>query len=261
LPGDRAAVAAIGHLMIEVCNLTKRYGDLVAVDDVSFSVAKGQILGFLGPNGAGKTTTMRIITGFMPPTGGTVSVAGFDTFTDSMEVRRRIGYLPENPPLYHDMTVAAFLRFVARVKGMGKAEIADGIERVLGLCGLAEVRDRLLGHLSKGFRQRVGLAQALIHNPPVLVLDEPTIGLDPKQIIEIRTLIKRLGGERTVILSTHILPEVSFVCEKVVIINDGRVAVEGMLDELTRGGRSLEQVFLDYVSREPDNGRSAQPGA
>jgi ABC-2 type transport system ATP-binding protein len=241
--------------MIEVSGLTKRYGDLVAVDDVSFNVERGQILGFLGPNGAGKTSTMRMITGFMPPTGGTVRVDGFDTVSDSMEVRRRIGYLPENPPLYTDMTVTGYLRFVARLKGVARAEISDAIDRVTAVCGLDGVRERLLGHLSKGYRQRVGLAQALIHDPPVLVLDEPTIGLDPKQIIEIRQLVRTLGGDRTIILSTHILPEVSQVCERVVIINEGTVAMEGLLNEVTQG-RSLEQVFLDAVSGDARSGAS-----
>jgi ABC-2 type transport system ATP-binding protein len=246
--------------MIEVSGLTKRYGDLVAVDGVSFRIGQGQILGFLGPNGAGKTTTMRMITGFMPPTSGSVRVAGFDTLSDSMEVRRRIGYLPESPPLYFDMTVTGFLRFVARLKGVARSEISDAIDRVTSVCGLGDVRGRLLGHLSKGYRQRVGLAQALIHDPPVLVLDEPTIGLDPRQIIEIRQLVRTLGGERTIILSTHILPEVTQVCEKVVIISEGRVAVEDMLENLTRG-RSLEEVFLEAVSREAGNGREKAGGA
>src|SRR5881628_1226679 len=228
--------------MIEVANLSKRYGDLAAIRDVSFTAADGQILGFLGPNGAGKTTTMRIITGFMPATTGTVRVDGFDVFEQSTEVRRRIGYLPENPPLYNDMSVAAYLRFVARLKGMGRADTAAALDRVLETCGLTAVRERLLGHLSKGFRQRVGLAQALIHDPPVLVLDEPTIGLDPRQIIEIRTLIRSLGKNRTVVLSTHILPEVQQVCEKVVIISDGRIVVEDLVANLTRG-RTLEEVF------------------
>jgi ABC-2 type transport system ATP-binding protein len=244
--------------MIEVTRLTKRYGDLVAVDNASFRVDEGQILGFLGPNGAGKTSTMRMITGFMPPTSGTVSIGGYDTVTDSMEVRRRIGYLPESPPLYLDMTVSGYLRFVGRLKGIARAQMSDAMERAISVCGLAHVSDRILGHLSKGYRQRVGLAQALIHNPPVLVLDEPTIGLDPRQIIEIRQLIRQLAGNRTVILSTHILPEVSQVCERVVIINDGRVAVDGMLAELTKH-RSLEEVFLQAVSREtaPRDGAEA----
>lgn len=235
--------------MIEVRNLTKRYGDLVAIDNISFTAEKGQILGFLGPNGAGKTTTMRIITGYMPASSGTVTVAGFDIFDNSYEVRRRIGYLPENPPLYPDMTVAEYLRFAARIRGVARAELDDAVDRVLLKCGLAEVDGRVVGHLSKGFRQRVGLAQALIHDPMVLVLDEPTIGLDPKQIIDIRQLIRELSAERTVILSTHILPEVSQLCQKVVIINQGRIAVEASLEELTRNA-PLEQVFLQYIARE-----------
>jgi ABC-2 type transport system ATP-binding protein len=234
--------------MLEVRNLTKRYGDIVAVNDVSFSAAQGQILGFLGPNGAGKTTTMRSLPGFLPASSGTAKVAGFDVFTESAEVRRRIGYLPENPPLYADMTTEAYLRFVARIKGMPKAAIEDAIERVVKLCGLDAVRTRLLGHLSKGFRQRAGLAQALIHDPPVLVLDEPTIGLDPRQIIEIRSLIRQLAGQCTVILSTHILPEVSQICEKVVIINEGRVVLEEDMARLTRAG-SLEEVFLRAIAK------------
>jgi ABC-2 type transport system ATP-binding protein len=240
--------------MIEVANLSKRYGDIAAIRDVSFTAADGEILGFLGPNGAGKTTTMRIITGFMPATSGTVRVDGFDVFEQSTEVRRRIGYLPENPPLYNDMSVSAYLRFVAKLKGLTRgADIAAALERVLETCGLTAVRERLLGHLSKGFRQRVGLAQALIHDPPVLVLDEPTIGLDPRQIIEIRGLIKTLGGKRTIVLSTHILPEVSQVCDKVVIINDGRIVVEDQLANLTRG-RSLEEVFIATIGREAADG-------
>jgi ABC-2 type transport system ATP-binding protein len=235
--------------MIEVRNLTKRYGDLVAIRDISFTAGTGQVLGFLGPNGAGKTTTMRIITGFMPATSGTVKVAGYDIFDDSYEVRKRIGYLPENPPLYLDMTVTTYLRFVGRIRGIAKAEANDAVDRVLHTCGLADVTNRVVGHLSKGFRQRVGLAQALIHNPSVLVLDEPTIGLDPRQIIDIRTLIRELAGDRTVILSTHILPEVSQLCEKVVIINEGRIAVEDTLTNLTQGA-SLEQVFLRYIAKD-----------
>ena len=246
--------------MIEVANLSKRYGDLAAIRDVSFTAADGQILGFLGPNGAGKTTTMRIITGFMPATAGTVRVDGYDVFEQSSEVRRRIGYLPESPPLYNDMSVSAYLRFVARLKGMSRSDIAAALERVLETCGLTAVGDRLLGHLSKGFRQRVGLAQALIHDPPVLVLDEPTIGLDPRQIIEIRSLIKTLGGKRTVVLSTHILPEVTQVCDKVVIINDGRIVVEDMLANLTRG-RTLEEVFIEAISRETGDGARAAAAA
>ena len=236
--------------MIEVANLSKRYGDLRAIEGVSFTAGSGQILGFLGPNGAGKTTTMRIITGFMPATSGTVRVEGFDVFDQSNEVRRRIGYLPENPPLYNDMAVAPFLRFVARLKGLARRDIGEALERVLATCGLDNVRDRLLGHLSKGYRQRVGLAQALIHDPPVLVLDEPTIGLDPRQIRDIRALVRTLGGKRTIVLSTHILSEVTEVCDKVVIINDGRVALEDQLAHMTRDGRKLEDIFIDTISRE-----------
>jgi ABC-2 type transport system ATP-binding protein len=246
--------------MIEVAHLSKRYGDLVAVHDVSFTAVPGQILGFLGPNGAGKTTTMRIITGFMPATSGTVRVEGFDVFEQSAEVRRRIGYLPENPPLYNDMAVVPYLRFVARLKGVKNADVGGAVERVLETCGLTDVARRLLSHLSKGYRQRVGLAQALIHDPPVLVLDEPTIGLDPRQIIEIRSLIKSLGKNRTVVLSTHILPEVQQVCEKVVIINDGRVVVEDLLANLTRD-RSLEQVFIQSISAEARAALAAEGGA
>jgi len=246
--------------MIEVAKLSKRYGDIPAVRDVSFTAAPGQILGFLGPNGAGKTTTMRIITGFMPATSGTVRVEGFDVFEQSSEVRRRMGYLPENPPLYNDMSAETYLRFVARLKGMARGDISTALERVLETCGLTGVRDRLLGHLSKGYRQRVGLAQALIHDPPVLVLDEPTIGLDPRQIIDIRSLIKSLGGTRTVVLSTHILPEVSQVCDKVVIISEGRVVVEDSLANLTRE-RTLEEVFIDSITRDHADGTHALAAA
>jgi ABC-2 type transport system ATP-binding protein len=235
--------------MIEVKNLTKRYGDLVAVSNISFTAAKGQILGFLGPNGAGKTTTMRVITGFMPATSGTVKIAGFDIFEQSYECRKRIGYLPENPPLYNDMTVLSYLRFVGRIRGVAKADLPEAVERVLRACGLTDVPRRVIGHLSKGYRQRVGLAQAIIHNPDVLVLDEPTIGLDPRQIIDIRSLIKELAQNRTVILSTHILPEVTQLCDKVVIINQGRIVVEEMLETLTRG-TTLEQVFLHYITQD-----------
>ncbi|TFH19962.1 MAG: ATP-binding cassette domain-containing protein [Myxococcales bacterium] len=235
--------------MIEVKHLTKTYGSFEAVKDVSFSVATGQACGFLGPNGAGKTTTMRVITGYMPATAGTVSVEGFDVFEDSFEVRRRIGYLPEQPPLYLEMKVTAYLDHVARLKGVPRARVRDARDRVIADCALDKVAGRLCGHLSKGYRQRVGLAQALIHKPEVLILDEPTIGLDPAQIIEIRELIRQLATERTVILSTHILPEVAQICQTVVIINDGRVAPEAAMDEITRAG-SLEDEYLKYVSGE-----------
>ena len=218
--------------MIEVDRLTKRYGPIPAIQDVSFTVEKGQIVGFLGPNGAGKTTTMRILSCFMPASGGTARVAGYDVFEQSLEVRRRIGYLPENVPLYADMTVGAYLDFVANIKGIGRGERRRRVGEVLERCQIPDVRERLIGRLSKGYRQRVGLAQALIADPDVLILDEPTIGLDPKQIVGIRQLIKSLAGAHTVILSTHILPEVSMVCEAVIIINRGRVVASGPLDRL-----------------------------
>jgi ABC-2 type transport system ATP-binding protein len=235
--------------MIEVRELTKRYGDLVAVDRVSFTARKGEVVGFLGPNGAGKTTTMRIITGFLPATHGTVKVENFDIFDDSYEVRKRTGYLPENPPLYSDMTVTSYLQFVGRIKGIPRAELSDKVDRALHRCGLAEVTRRVLGNLSKGFRQRVGLAQAIIHEPSVLVLDEPTIGLDPRQIVDIRALVRELAAERTVILSTHILQEVAQICQKVVIINRGRIVVEEEIGTLTQGA-TLEEVFMRYISSE-----------
>ena len=244
--------------MIEVRNLTKRYGDLTAIHDISFSVARGEVLGFLGPNGAGKTTTMRILTGFMPATSGSATIDGFDVFESSFEVRKRIGYLPENPPLYLDMTVEGYRRFVARIKGVARAALDEVTEQALETCGIADVRNRLNGHLSKGYRQRVGLAQALIHNPPVLILDEPTIGLDPRQIIEIRTLIRHLAGERTGILSTHILPEVSQICEKVVILSSGRIPLEERMDNLMKQGMSLEEVFLGAIAKEESEGEKAE---
>jgi ABC-2 type transport system ATP-binding protein len=239
--------------MVEVSGLTKYYGDLRAIENVSFTAQRGDILGLLGPNGAGKTTTMRIITGYMPATQGIVIVDGFDVFTESREVRRRIGYLPENPPLYQEMTVSSYLEFVGRIKGISRNAISSASDAVLEKCFLSDVASRLIRHLSKGYRQRLGLAQALIHNPPVLILDEPTLGLDPKQIIEIRSLIRELSTDRTVILSTHILPEVSQVCNKVVIINEGRVVVEKDLKELTQG-ETLEEVFLRYISKEAEEG-------
>jgi ABC-2 type transport system ATP-binding protein len=233
--------------MIAVKELTKRYGAFEAVKGISFTVDTGQACGFLGPNGAGKTTTMRIITGYLPASSGTVTVDDYDVFDDSFEVRRRIGYLPEHPPLYLEMKVTSYLDHVARLKGIPRREIRESRDRVVSECGLEEVAGRLCGHLSKGYRQRVGLAQALINRPAVLILDEPTIGLDPAQIIEIRELIRRLATERTVILSTHILPEVAQICQKVVIISEGRVALENEIAELTRNG-SLEDEYLKHVS-------------
>ncbi|HEY6552412.1 MAG TPA: ATP-binding cassette domain-containing protein [Vicinamibacteria bacterium] len=220
--------------MIEVESLTKRYGRATAVDGISFRVEKGEILGFLGPNGAGKTTTMRILTCYLPPTEGTARVAGHDVFKEPLEVKKRVGYIPETPPLYPDMDVDTFLDFCAKIKGIPKkdrkARIADATEK----CRIGDVRQKLIGKLSKGYRQRVGLAQAILANPEVLILDEPTAGLDPKQIIETRELIKSLGGEHTIILSTHILPEVEMTCGRVVIISKGRVVAEDTPQNLTR---------------------------
>jgi ABC-2 type transport system ATP-binding protein len=233
--------------MIEVAHLHKRYGDLSAVEDVSFTAAPGQILGFLGPNGAGKTTTMRIITGFLPATSGTVRVEGFDVFEQSAEVRRRIGYLPETPPLYNDMLVVPYLRFAAKLRGMARGDIEAALDRVLKACALTNVAGRVLGHLSKGYRQRVGLAQAILANPEVLILDEPTAGLDPKQIIETRELIRSLAPNRTIVLSTHILAQVVAVCEKVVIISDGRIVVEDLLANLTRDQR-LDDAYKHAIA-------------
>src|SRR5215510_2742221 len=223
--------------MIEVQELTKHYGALTAIRDVTFSVAPGQIVGFLGPNGAGKSTTMRILACFMPASGGTARVAGYDVFSQSMEVRRRIGYLPENVPLYTDLRVAPYLDFVAEIKGVPRADRKRRVADVMDKCLIADVQNRLIGKLSKGYRQRVGLAQAIVNDPDVLILDEPTIGLDPRQITEIRALIKSLAGEHTVILSTHILPEVAMVCSGVIIINKGAIVAQGPIDTL------VEQVF------------------
>jgi ABC-2 type transport system ATP-binding protein len=239
--------------MIEVAHLHKRYGELSALNDVSFTTVPGQILGFLGPNGAGKTTTMRIITGFIPASEGTVRVQGFDVFEQSAEVRRRIGYLPENPPLYNDMLVVPYLRFAAKLRGMKRADIDAGVDRVLQTCSLSNVSGRLLGHLSKGFRQRVGLAQALIHDPPVLILDEPTNGLDPGQIDEMLAFIKSLAPNRTIVLSTHILAQVVAVCEKVVIISDGHLVVEDLLANLTRE-RRLDDAYKQAIAGNPTRG-------
>ena len=230
--------------MIEVQNLTKRYGPVTAVDDVSFKVERGEILGFLGPNGAGKTTTMRILTGYMPPTGGKAVVGGYDVQEQPIEAKRRTGYLPETPPLYPDMTVRDYLDFCARIKGVPRGERTTRVTNAMERTRIADVGKRHCGKLSKGYRQRVGLAQALLHNPEVLILDEPTAGLDPKQIIETRQLIKQLGGDHTVILSTHILPEVSQTCGRVVIINRGRVVAVDSPDNLTSRLRGSETMFL-----------------
>jgi ABC-2 type transport system ATP-binding protein len=230
--------------VIEVQHLTKRYGRVTAVDDVSFRVERGEILGFLGPNGAGKTTTMRILTGYMPATEGNAIVAGFDVFDQPIEAKRRTGYLPETPPLYPDMSVLEYLQFVAKIKGVPGGERRERIQAVMKKTRIDDMANRLCVKLSKGYKQRVGLAQALIHNPDVLILDEPTAGLDPKQIIETRQLIKELAGDHTIILSTHILPEVSQTCQRVVIINKGRVVAVDTPDNLTARLRGSETLYL-----------------
>jgi len=239
-----------GTPTIQAQNLSKWYGDLAALDEVSFDVQKGEILGFLGPNGAGKTTAMRILTGYMPPSSGTARVAGFDVFDDSIEVRKRIGYLPETVPLYTEMSVWDYLDFVARLRDV--ADRDDAIERVLEMTSLTERADTLIGKLSKGFRQRVGIAQALVHNPEILILDEPTIGLDPKQIIDIRHLIKSLAGEHTVLLSTHILPEVSQTCSRVLIINNGKIVAEDTPERLGARVRGAEHIHLQVAQPAPE---------
>jgi ABC-2 type transport system ATP-binding protein len=229
--------------MIEVEQLTKFYGNHAAIRDVSFTAETGQILGFLGPNGAGKTTTMRILTGYMPASKGTARVAGYDVFEQSREVRRRVGYLPESPPLYREMTPRSYLNFVARIKGVEGARRGDAVERALVATATDDVATQPIATLSRGYKQRVAIAQAIVHSPEVIVLDEPTIGLDPKQVIGIRRLIKSLASERTVILSTHILPEVTQLCDKVVIISRGQIVAEEGIDSLT-ATEDLEQVFL-----------------
>ena len=233
--------------MIEVQNLTKRYGTITAVDNVTFRAEAGEILGFLGPNGAGKTTTMRVITGYMPATDGTVLVAGHDVFEKPIEAKRRTGYLPETPPLYPDMTVREYLLFVARIKGVPRREIPSRVADAMKRTWVADMANRHCGKLSKGYRQRVGLAQAIIHNPDVLILDEPTAGLDPKQIIEARQLIRELGGTHTIVLSTHILPEVSQTCQRVVIINKGKVVAVDTPENLTARLRGSETIYLQVA--------------
>ena len=234
--------------MIDVHNITKRYGHHTAIDRVTFSVAKGEVLAFLGPNGAGKTTTMRILTGFMPATEGTARVAGFDCTDQPLEVKRQIGYLPETPPVYQELTVTEYLTFVGQLRGMTGPNLTSALDQSIGRLELGTVRHRLIGNLSRGFRQRVGLAQALLHDPPVLILDEPTVGLDPKQIIEIRELIKSLAGSHSVILSTHILPEATAVCQRVVIINKGRIGAEDTPEQLSARLRQSEKVSLTLKS-------------
>ena len=239
--------------MIDVQNLSKRYGGFTAVDDISFRVDPGKIVGFLGPNGAGKTTTMRVLTCFLPPSRGTVKIAGFDVLESPMEVKRRVGYLPETPPLYSDMLVDDYLRFVGAIKGVSKSEMESRIERAMKRCALLDVRTKLIAKLSKGYRQRVGLAQALLHDPQLLILDEPTSGLDPKQILETRDLSRELSGDHTIILSTHILPEVEQTCEEVVIINKGRLVATDSVKNLRnrlRGGEAAH-VEIGFTGEPP----------
>jgi ABC-2 type transport system ATP-binding protein len=238
--------------MIEARGLSKWYGDVVAVDDVSFSIGRGEVVGFLGPNGAGKTTTMRMLTGFLPPTDGTALVAGHDIFEESLAARRAIGYLPETPPLYPEMSVTGYLEYVARIKEVPRRQRRTAVDRALERCGLVDVRRRVIGALSKGYRQRVGLAQAIVHDPAVLVLDEPTVGLDPLQIREIRALIAQLAREEkhTVILSTHILPEVEAICRHVIMVSGGRKVVDSPLEELIAGGGTLDEIFARETARD-----------
>src|SRR5438874_5279497 len=236
--------------MIKVEGLTKRYARHIAVDHISFEVEKGQIVGFLGPNGAGKTTTMRMLTCFMPPTEGTAQVAGFDVLENPMEVKRRIGYLPETPPVYPDMEVIEYLDFVGRIKGVPKDTLAKRIDDAMEKTAIGDVRLKQIGKLSKGYRQRVGLAQAILHNPDVLILDEPTSGLDPKQINETRDLIKSLAGDHTIILSTHILPEVEQTCQQVIIINKGKLVATDSVSNLQNRARGAETMLVEVGSRD-----------
>ena len=235
--------------MITVKGLTKRYARNTAVDHISFEVQKGQIVGFLGPNGAGKTTTMRMLTCFLTPTGGSATVAGFDILEQPLEVKKRIGYLPETPPVYPEMRVGEYLSFVGQLKGLSRGDLESRVGYACERCSVADVRNKLIGKLSKGYRQRVGLAQAIIHNPDVLILDEPTAGLDPKQINETRDLIKSLAGDHTIILSTHILPEVSQTCEQVIIINKGKIVATDSVSNLQHRARSGESVLVEVGGR------------
>jgi ABC-2 type transport system ATP-binding protein len=238
--------------MIEVKNLTKSYGQNKAIDSLNFSISKGEVVGFLGPNGAGKSTTMKIITGFMAPTSGQASVAGFDVFENPLEVKRRIGYLPEHPPVYGDMLVRDYLRFVAELKGVEKSRLSANVDRALEKTHLTAVSKRLIQNLSKGFRQRVGIAQALVSDPEVLILDEPTVGLDPKQVAEIRDLIKELRGHHTIVLSTHILPEVEATCERIVVIHRGHIVAQDSLSNLSSLQKGVRKVQLKVRRNSPE---------
>ena len=241
-----------GYQLISVENLTKRYATKTAIDAVSFEVGKGEILGFLGPNGAGKTSTMRIISGYMPASDGVVRVGGFDVAEQPLEVRRRIGYLPENPPLYMEMTVQGYLRFVAKIKGVAPSQLDAEVARVMGRVNITDVKDRIIQKLSKGYKQRVGLAQALLNDPPVLILDEPTIGLDPKQIHEVRELIKELGGSHTVVLSTHILPEVEQTCTRVIIIDRGKIVAVDTPQNLRQQTQGAARISVEVEGPAPE---------
>jgi ABC-2 type transport system ATP-binding protein len=242
--------------VIEASGITKRYGDFLAVDHVSFTAEAGDVVGFLGPNGAGKTTTMRILTGFLPATDGTAKIGGHDIFEEPLAARRSIGYLPESPPLYPEMDVQGYLHYVAKLKDVPRRERHDAVERAMQRCGLADEKRRVIGALSKGYRQRVGIAQAIVHDPAVLILDEPTVGLDPIQIRDIRALIRALAAPRegarghTIVLSTHILAEVEAICRRVIIINRGRKVIDQPLTELTKDGARLEDVFARAALRE-----------
>ncbi|RMH34261.1 MAG: ABC transporter ATP-binding protein [Nitrospirae bacterium] len=238
--------------MIDVQHVTKQYGHHRALDDVTFAVEKGEIVAFLGPNGAGKTTMMRILTGYLPPTEGRVAVAGYDMQHEPLEAKRRIGYLPETPPLYLELTVHEYLTFVGRLKGLSEEVLPGRLDRVVQQTGLEDVRSRVIGHLSRGYRQRVGLAQALIHDPPLLILDEPTVGLDPNQIVEIRDLIKRLAGSHTILLSTHILPEATALCQRVIIIHRGRIAAVDTPEQLAARLRESEKLRLTVKTPPED---------
>jgi ABC-2 type transport system ATP-binding protein len=235
--------------MISAKALTKRYSRTLAVDQISFEISKGQIVGFLGPNGAGKTTTMRVLTCFLPPSSGTANVAGYDVLEQPLEVKKRIGYLPETPPIYPEMETVEYLRFVGKVKGLRGTDLQKRVDYVCDRCAISDVKKKLLGKLSKGYRQRVGLAQAIIHNPDVLILDEPTAGLDPKQINETRDLIKSLAGDHTIILSTHILPEVEQTCEQVIIINKGKLVATDSVRNLQARARGAESVLVEVAGR------------
>ncbi len=245
--------------MIDVKGLTRYYGEKRAISDVTFHVNKGEVLGLLGPNAAGKTTTMRILTCYMPPTSGTATVGGYDIFEQSLEVRKITGYLPENPPLYTDMTVEDYLTFVSKIKGVPRDKVKKEVDTVVEKANIGDVRKRIIGKLSKGYKQRVGLAQSLINNPQIVILDEPTVGLDPKQIIEIRQLIKNLGGDHTVILSSHILPEIEQTCERVVIINEGKVVAEDTVENLTNRMHGVQRITLQVEGTEDAIKQALQP--